>query len=71
MWLIANMFSGEREEAVKSIFHKSLEAPAVGKSTEHSVPDRRARVSGSSGKTLPCTLMAPGACKIRRGYNVL
>ena len=30
-----------------------------------------ARVRGLPEKTLPCTLMAPGACKIRRGRNVL
>ena len=31
------------------------------------ISDRRARVRGSPGETPPCTLMAPGACKIRRG----
>ena len=36
------------------------------KSDEHSVPDRRARV-----ETLPYTLIASAACKIRRGCNVL
>ena len=39
-------------------------------SAKHSAPDRRARVRGSPGKTPPFTLMAPGACKIRLGYNV-
>ena len=44
-------------------FRKSL--------TKRSVPDRRARVRGWPGDTPPCTLMASGACKIRRGPNVL
>ena len=39
---------------------------AVAESDEHSAPDRRARVRDSPGETLPCTLMPPGACKIRR-----
>ena len=38
---------------------------------ESLAPDRRARVRGSPGEKLPCTLMAHGACKIRRGCNVL
>ena len=29
------------------------------------------RIRGSPGETSPCTLMTPGACKIRRGCNVL
>ena len=44
-------------------------------SAEHSAPDQRARVRGFPGflarETPPCTRMAPGACKIRRGCNVL
>ena len=40
--------------------------PAVAKSDEPSASERRARVRGLPGETLPCTLMAPGACKIRR-----
>ena len=43
----------------------------MGKSDEHSAPDRRAWVQGSPDETAPCTLMTPGACKIRRGCNVL
>ena len=31
---------------------------------------RKDRVPGSPGETLPCALMAPGACKIRHGCNV-
>ena len=46
-------------------------SPGVSKSNEHSAPNRRAQVRGSSGEKPPCTLMAPGACKIRRGCNVL
>ena len=41
-------------------------------------PVDRVLISGPEGpgsrldwRKLPCTLMAPGACKIRRGYNVL
>ena len=45
--------------------------PAVAKSDEHSIPDRRARVRDSPGATLPSTLMAPGAYKIRHRCNVL
>ena len=45
--------------------------PAVGKSDEHSSPDRRAQVQDSFGETPPCSLIAPGAYKIRRGCNVL
>ena len=33
--------------------------------------DQRASVQGSPDETPPCMLMAPGACKIRREYNVL
>ena len=43
----------------------------MAKSDESSAPDRRARVRGSPIETLPCTLVAPGACKIRRGCNIL
>ena len=43
----------------------------VSQLAEHSAPDRRARVQGSPGEILPCTLKAPGACKIPRGCNVL
>ena len=32
-------------------------------SVKHSAPDRSAQVRGSLDKTLPCTLMAPGASK--------
>ena len=45
--------------------------PAVAQSVEYSAPDRRARVRGSPGEKPPCTLMAPGVCKIRRECNVL
>ena len=44
---------------------------------EHTLPSilefqtTRARVRDSPGKTLSCTLMAPGACKIRCRCNVL
>ena len=44
---------------------------AVVLSAEHLAPDRRARVRSSPGETLPYTLMAPSACKIRRARNVL
>ena len=47
------------------------DGPSVAKFAEHSASDRRARVRGSPGETLPCTLMAPGACKIRCECNVL
>ena len=43
---------------------------AVAQSVESSALDRRARVWGSSSKNLTCTLVAPGACKTRRGCNV-
>ena len=29
----------------------------------------RGKLQGSPGETPPCTLIAPGACKIRRGCN--
>ena len=54
-----------------SVSLPSLASAAVALSSEYSIPDRRARVRGSPSETPPCTLMAPGACKIRRGYNVL
>ena len=44
---------------------------AVAKMDGHSAADRRSRALDSPGETLPCTLMAPGARKIRRGCNVL
>ena len=40
-------------------------------SAEHSTPDWRTWVEGSPGETPPCTLMALGASKIRRGCSVL
>ena len=46
----------------------------MGKSDEewmNSALDRRAQVRGSPGDTPPYTLMAPGASKIRHGFNVL
>ena len=48
-----------------------IKSPVVGKSDEHPALYRKARVRGSPGETPPCTLMSPGACKIRRGCNVL
>ena len=39
---------------------------AVAQSVEHSAPDRRAWIRGSPRETSLCTLLAPGACKIRR-----
>ena len=45
--------------------------PTMRKSDEHSAPYWRARVRGSPDETSPCTLMASGACKIRRGCNIL
>ena len=45
--------------------------PAVAESNELSALVRKARVRDSPGVTLPCMLMTPGACKIRRGCNVL
>ena len=47
----------------------SKRSPAVGKSDKHSSLDRWVR--GLPGEIPPCMLMAPGACKIRREYNVL
>ena len=44
---------------------------AVAESVEPSATDRRARVLNPPAETPSCTLMAPGACKIRRGFNVL
>ena len=38
---------------------------------EHSDPERRAKVRGSPDETLPYALMAPGACNIHHGSNVL
>ena len=43
----------------------------MAESDELSSPDRRTWVGDSPGETLPCTLMAPGICKIRRVSNVL
>ena len=43
----------------------------MAKSDEHSAPDRGDRVRDSPGETLPCTQMAPRACKIRFECNVL
>ena len=43
---------------------------AVALSSEHSTLNRKTKVQVSSVKTLPCTLVAPGACKIRHGRNV-
>ena len=43
----------------------------MAESDERSALDLRARVRDSPGERLPCTLVAPGACKIRRGCNVL
>ena len=43
----------------------------VAHSTEHSSTDRRTKVRSSAGRTPLCTLMAPGACKIWRGCDVL
>ena len=53
-----------------------LESVAKGRTTiaqsvESSAPDRRTGVRSSAGEKPPCTLMAPGECKIRRGCNVL
>ena len=53
------------------IFFLFIIRSAVAQSTEHSALDWSARVQDSPGKTLPCTLMAPSACKIHRGCNVL
>ena len=55
-------------EDIISLKNKGL---AEAKSDQHSAANQRARVRDSLGKTLPCTLMAPGACKICRGCNVL
>ena len=43
----------------------------MGQSAGHSVPDQRARVRDSPGKTPLCTLMAPDACKIHLKCYVL
>ena len=44
---------------------------AVVQCVEHPAPDRIAWIRGSPGETLLYMLLAPGACKIRRGCNVL
>ena len=46
------------------------ETHGAAQSAEHSGPVQRARVRGSPGGTPTCTLMTPGACKIRHEYNV-
>ena len=45
--------------------------PAAALSAEHSAPNQRIWVRGSPVEIPPCTLMAPGSYKIRRGCNVL
>ena len=50
---------------------RQLMTAAAVLSIAHSTPHRRARVRGSRSQTSPCTLMAPGACKIRCVCNVL
>ena len=44
---------------------------AVAQSVESSTADRRTQVQGSPGEKPSCMLMAPGACKISGGCNVL
>ena len=56
---------------VRVISHHYPGGTAVDKSDEYSDQGRRAQDRGSLGETLPCMLMAPGACKIRRLCNVL
>ena len=46
-------------------------APRSARRMKFSIPHWRARVRGLPGDTPTCTLMGPGACKIRRGCNVL
>ena len=43
----------------------------IAQSVDSLSPDRRAGVRGSPGEKPTCMLMVPGACKIRRGCNVL
>ena len=43
----------------------------VAQSLEYSALDQRTRVRRSPGKKPTCTQMEPGACKIRRGCNIL
>ena len=43
----------------------------VAKPAEYSALDRRTFTRNSLGDTPPCMLMAPVACKILRGCNVL
>ena len=55
----------------KNSFCKGLLISAVGKSDKHLVLDWRARARLLPGEIPPCTLMEPGACKIRRVCNFL
>ena len=56
----------------RNVFTNSqLLCPAMGKSDERSVSEKRTRVRGSPGETPPYVLMAPNAGKIRSGCNVL
>ena len=67
-WWTQHLSKGKNCET--SLLQSTL-CPEVGKSDEHSAPNRRARVQGWPSETPPCMLMAPGACKIRRGCIVL
>ena len=59
---------------INLIFQFNITGPRggqVGWALAPSAPDRRARVRDLPSETSPNTLMVPGACKIRRGCNIL
>ena len=57
--------------ATRNLIYMTFEyGAAMVPSVEHPAPHRTARVRSSHGETPPCTLMAPGSCKIRRGCSV-
>ena len=53
------------------ILASPLSGATMPLSASHWALDQRARVRGSPGETVPCTLMAPSACKISCGCNAL
>ena len=63
--------TSKREKVVRKHAITILIGAAMALSVEHSTPDRRSRIRGSPGEIPPCTLTAPGVCKICRGCNVL
>ena len=57
-------------QILRFLFFYFLNGAAVALWVESSAYDGRLRVWGSPSQIPPCTLMAPGACKIRRGCVV-